>query len=221
MKSVFAIAVLLGLAGVLAASHVVPGIAHARLPSLTSVVANGGRSERFVIRLPADRLTATDGEAGGLRAQRGDGAMLLPAKLMAEPVLVEHFKIRDADGNVIGVAARHWNGNASGATTTWALLIPSRGAAVFSGPGESRGMFEGSLRERGYVAGRAWDGAIELMLTRSDAPGVLTAGTQEFANLSGTYMETWTVAGVGEDGELRGTIVLDTVTSAPPVSEPQ
>jgi hypothetical protein len=221
MKTVLAIAVLLGFGATLAGGYFVPGIEHVRLPSLTSVVANGGRSEQFVIRLPADRLAATDGEAGGLRAQRGEGAMLLPAKLMAEPVLVEHFKIRDTGGNVVGIAARHWNGNASGATTTWALLIPSRGAAVLSASGESRGMLEASLRERGYAAGRAWDGDVELMVTRPDAPGILTAGTQEFASLSGAYLETWTVAGVDEDGELRGTIVLDTVTWLPQASEPE
>jgi len=221
MKTVLAIAVLLGFGATLAAGYFVPGIEHARLPSLTSVVANGGRSEQFVIRLPADRLTATDGEAGGLRAQRGEGAMLLPAKLMAEPVLVEHFKVRDSDGSVVGVAARHWNGSASGATTTWALLIPSRGALVFSAPGESRSMLEAALRQRGYAAGRAWDGEVELMVTRLDAPGILTAGTQEFASLSGAYLETWTVAGVDENGEVRGTIVLDTVTWSPQASEPQ
>ncbi|HJR69579.1 MAG TPA: hypothetical protein VKA43_06030 [Gammaproteobacteria bacterium] len=221
MKTVLAIAVLLGFGATLAGGYFVPGIEHARLPSLTSVVANGGRSEQFVIRLPADRLAATDGEAGGLRAQRGEGAMLLPAKLMAEPVLVEHFKIRDAGGNVVGIAARHWDGNASGATTTWALLIPSRGAAVLSASGESRGVLEASLRGRGYAAGRAWDGEVELMVTRPEAPGVLTAGTQEFASLSGAYLETWTVAGVDEDGELRGTIVLDTVTWFPQASEPE
>jgi hypothetical protein len=82
-------------------------------------------------------------------------------------------------------------------------------------------MLEASLRERGYAAGRAWDGEVELMVTRPDAPGILTAGTQEFAGLSGAYLETWTVAGVAEDGELRGTIVLDTVTWLPQASEPE
>lgn len=221
MKVVLAIAVLLGFGATLAGGHFVPGIDHARLPSLTSVVANGGRSEQFLIRLPADRLTATDGEVGGLRAQRGEGAMLLPAKLMAEPVLVEHFKVRDSGGNVVGIAARHWAGAASGATTTWALLIPSRGAAILSAPGESRGALEAALREGGYTAGRAWDGEIELALTRADAPGVLAAGTEEFADLSGSYTETWLLTGVDESGELRGTIVLDSVTSLPQASEPQ
>jgi hypothetical protein len=221
MKVVFVIAVLLGFGATLAGGHFVPGLEHARLPSLTSVVANGGRSEQFVIRLPADRLAATDGEAGGLRAQHDAGAMLLPAKLVAEPLLVEHFKIRDSGGNVVGVAARHWNGSASGATTTWALLIPSRGALVLTAGGESRGTLEASLRQRGYAAGKAWEGEVELMVTRPEAPGVLSAGTQEFASLRGAYLETWTVAGVGEDGELRGTIVLDTVTWLPQASEPQ
>ena len=221
MKVLFGIAVLLGLVGTLAAGHFMPGVEQARVASMTSVVANGGRGEQFVIRLPADRLAATDGDVGGLRAQRGDGAMLLPAKLMAEPMLVEHFKIRDSAGGVIGVAARHWTGNASGATTTWSLLIPSRGSLVLSAPGESRGVLEAALRERGYASGRAWSGNVELMVTRFDAPGVLTAGTQEFEGLNGAYLETWTVAGVGEDGELRGTIVLDTVTWSQQASEPQ
>ena len=60
MKIVFLLAILGGFGGTLAGAHFVPWLKHARLPSHTSVVANGGRSEQFVIRLPADRLAATD-----------------------------------------------------------------------------------------------------------------------------------------------------------------
>jgi len=209
MKAVFVLALLLGFVGTLAGAHFAPWLAHARLASHTSVVANGGRAERFVIRLPADRIGATDGEAGGLRA-KGDGAMLLPAQFVAEPLLVEHFKVRNEAGNVIGVAARHWSGTS--AATIWSVLIPSRGGLVLSGPGEPRGALEAALRTAGYSAGNAWDGQVAVPMVR-EGQGAVAAGTGEFDGLGGSYTETWTVASVDEDGQVKGTIELGTVTS--------
>ena len=58
MKLVFILALLIGFAGTLAGAHFAPGLKHARLPSNTTVVANGGRAEKFMIRLPADRIAA-------------------------------------------------------------------------------------------------------------------------------------------------------------------
>jgi hypothetical protein len=212
MKIVFFLALLLGFGGTLAGAHFAPGFKHTRLPSQTSVVANGGRAEQFLIRLPADRIAATDGEAGGVRATGAAGAMLLPAQLLAEPLLVEHFKVRDAGGAVIGVAARHWNGTSGEATTTWSILIPSRGALVLSARGEDRAQLDSALRARGYSAGKEWVGTVTLPMT-GDGQGVVAAGTEEFENLLGTYTETWSVAAVDEDGKVSGTIALATVTS--------
>ena len=209
MKIVFLLTLVIGFIGTLAGAHYAPGLKHARLPSQTAVVANGGRSEQFLIRLPLDRIAATDGEAGGLRS-KGDGAMLLPAQFVGEPLLVEHFKVRDSTGNVIGVAARHWSGNGD-STATWQVLIPSRGALVMSGRGEERGALEAALRSRGYNAGKEWSGDAKVSMTRDT--GVVAAGTGEFQSLIGTYTETWTVAAVDEDGKVSGTIELATVTS--------
>ncbi|HEY3516433.1 MAG TPA: hypothetical protein VGL98_05250 [Gammaproteobacteria bacterium] len=213
MKIVFLLALMTGFIGTLAGAHFAPGLKqHDRLPSRTAVVANGGRAEEFVIRLPLDRISATDGEAGGLRSNGVDGsAMVLPAQFVAEPLLVEHFKVRDSAGNVIGVAARHWNGSAD-STATWSVLIPSRGALVMSGQGEKRGALDAALRSRGYSAGKAWSGDARVSMTQ-DGAGVVNAGTGEFEGLIGTYTETWTVAGVDEDGKVSGTIELATVTS--------
>jgi hypothetical protein len=211
MKIVFLFALLLGFGGTLAAAHLAPGLKHARLPSQTSVVANGGRAEEFLIHLPADRIAATDGEAGGVRAKGTAGVMLLPAQFLAEPLLVEHFKVRDSGGAVIGVAARHWSGTAE-ATTTWSILIPSRGALVLSAPGEDRAQLDSVLRSRGYTAGQDWAGTVTLAMT-GDGHGVVSAGTGEFENLLGTYAETWSVAAVDADGKVSGTIALSTVTS--------
>jgi hypothetical protein len=214
MKTVFWLATLAGFGGTLAGAHFVPWLAHARLPSHTSVVANGGRAEQFLIRLPADRIAATDAEAGGLRAAGTSGVMLMPARFIGEPLLVEHFKVRDAAGSVVGVAARHWGGAAT-PSTTWSVLIPSRGALLLSAPGEARGAIETALRARGYSAGQAWDGEIAVPMTSRDGAGAVVAGTGEFDGLMGSYTEAWIVTAVDETGALSGTIELGTVTSRP------
>jgi len=72
MKATFFLALFLGFVGVLAAGHFVPWGAHVRLPSQTHVIANGGRAEQFVIRLPADRIDAAGAKAVGLRAAAVD-----------------------------------------------------------------------------------------------------------------------------------------------------
>jgi hypothetical protein len=213
MKVVFLLAILGGFGGTLAGAHFVPWLKHARLPSHTSVVANGGRAEQFLIRLPADRIAATDGEAGGLRRSGTAGAMALPAQFIAEALVVEHFKVRDAAGSVVGVAARHWSAAGAGTTTTWSVLIPSRGALVLSAVGEKAGALETALRASGYAAGKAWDGQVAVPMAASD--GVVAAGSGEFEGLGGSYSESWTVAAVDEDGRLSGTIELNTITSRP------
>lgn len=215
MKTLFFIAVAGGFGATLAGAHFVPWLKHARLPSHTSVVANGGRSEEFVIRLPADRIAATDAEAGGLRSTAVAGAMALPAKFVAEPLVVEHFKVRDAGGNVVGVAARHWNAGGAAPTTTWSVLIPSRGAFVLSAPGEAKGAVESALRSRGYSAGNAWGGEATVSMIPRGEVGELAAGTGEFQGLAGSYTEEWTVVAVDEDGRLSGTVEINTITSRP------
>jgi len=215
MKMVLGLAVFVGFGGTLAGAHFVPWMSHARLPSHTSVVANGGRSEQFLIRLPADRIAATDAAAGGLRSMAGEGAMVLPAQFVAEPLLVEHFKVRDAVGSVVGVAARHWSASGSGATTTWSLLIPSRGAVILSAAGEERGALETALRASGYSPGSAWEGQVTVPMMSQDEVGTVAAGTGEFEGLGGSYTESWTVAGVDEVGQLNATVEINTITRRP------
>jgi hypothetical protein len=215
MKTVLGLATIVGFGGTLAAAHFAPWLDHARLPSHTSVVANGGRSEQFLIYLPADRIAATDAAVGGLRSLAGERAMLLPAKFVAEPLLVEHFKVRDSVGSVVGVAARHWSASGGRATTTWSLLIPSRGALILNAPGEEPGALETALRAGGYSPGRAWDGQVTVAMTPQDGEGAVAAGTGEFEGLSGSYTESWLVAGVDEAGQTSGTVEIQTITRRP------
>jgi hypothetical protein len=214
MKAAFWLGLVLGFCSVVAAAHFVPWVAHPRLPSQTTVVANGGRAEHLVIRLPADRV-ATAGAAGvGLRGMPADFAVL-PASLTTDPTLIEHFKIRDAANNVIGIAARHWSAGVNGGTA-WSVLIPSRGALLLTADAESLGAVDAVLRAAGYVAGKTWTGEVKVNLTpQAGGSGVVAAGSDEFQGLEGSFVEIWTITGVDENGLLRGTIELDTVTHHP------
>jgi hypothetical protein len=213
MKATFFLALFLGFAGVLAAGHFVPWGAHVRLPSQTRVVANGGRAEQFLIRLPADRIDAAGAKAAGLRAAAPRGASALPPQLTAEPLLVEHFKVRDAAGNVIGLAARHWSADARASGTAWSLMIPSRGALLLTAPGEQPAALDTALRNAGYNAGTAWIGDVRVALAPEGVDtAIVAAGSDEFSGLGGKYSETWTITGVTDGGELHGTIELATVT---------
>jgi hypothetical protein len=212
MKTVFLLAIVAGFGGTLAGAHFLPWVTHTRLPSHTSVVANGGRAEQFLIRLPVDRIAATDGQAGGLRSAGVQGVMALPAQFVSEPLLVEHFKVRDVAGTVIGVAARHWGSTDAGPTTTWSILIPGRGALLLSAPGEVRGAVDRALQSAGHSAGSEWNGELAVTLTPTSEVGSVAAGSGEFDGFGGSYTETWALTGVGDSGELRGTIALDTIT---------
>ena len=80
MRALFLLSLLVGFGGTLVAAHWVPWVGHQRLAAQTSVVLNGGRAEQFMIRLPADRIAATDGKAGGIRSVVPNGPMLLDRK---------------------------------------------------------------------------------------------------------------------------------------------
>jgi hypothetical protein len=212
MKATFFLALLLGFVGVLGAGHFVPWGAQVRLPSQTHVVANGGRSEQFLIRLPADRIDAAGAKAAGLRAAQ-PGARTLPPQLTADPLLVEQFKVRDAAGNVVGLAARHWSADAHTAGTAWSLMIPSRGDLLLTAPGEQRAALDTALRAAGYTPGTAWIGDVRVAFAPEGADNaIVAAGSDEFLGLAGKYSETWMITGVTDSGELHGTIEIGTVT---------
>jgi hypothetical protein len=194
-----------GFAGTLAAAHFFPWVSHTRLSSQTSVIANGGRAEQFVIRLPGDRIATValdgpDSRAAGFAALDNRAPDL------------EHFKVRDRAGNVIGIAARHWAETESGATTTWALVFPARGAIVMAHAGEARDAVEAALQSRGHVAGAQWEGELNIALVGDAAETQSVVGLREFTGLDVRYTEEWNVTGVDEHGEIRGTIELDTVS---------
>lgn len=212
MKAAFWIGVLLGFGGLLAAAHYFPWFAAERVPARTSVVANGGRAETFLIRLPADRVGAIGSADAGVRAAASPDAPS-DASFGAASLLVEHFKVRDTADNVIGIAARHWTPTQAGPEAAWSLLIPGRGALYLTSPGEARGAVDAALRAAGHVAGNAWNGNVDVPMSGGDR-GVVLAGSAEFEGMTGRYAEVWNVTGIEPTGELRGTIRIETVTYA-------
>lgn len=215
MKLVFASGVVLGLAGVLVGAGLYPWIDHPRLPSRTQVMANGGRAEQFVVRLPLDRITTIGTPQLGVRGTAYPASTVLPDDLQAEPLLLEHFKVRDTEGNVVGVAVRHATSPGEGVSTAWAVTIPSRGTLRLAGI-EAPGGLDAALAAAGGSEDASWAGDLRFTVTgesSEEAPGgQVVGGSGEFRGLSGVYSEDWLITGVGDDGELRGTIELSTVT---------
>lgn len=214
MKTAFIIGLLAGFAGVLSAAHYYPWVDLQRLPSDTSVVANGGRAERFLIRLPADRISSAGDASAGVRGAPYPDGLALPDTRPQQPVLLEQFKLRDRAGDVIGLASRHWTETAQGPAAAWLLLLPGRGSIMLAAAGEAPAAVDAALASAGRNADRPWSGNVEVVLADGDRARIV-GGSDEFNNLTGRYKETWAVTGAGAGagrGELRGTITLDTIT---------
>lgn len=214
MKSSFLIGVLFGLFAATSAAWFYPWADQARATSLTTVAHNGGRLEDFVIRYPVDRIASAGTSEMGLRAKPFPDGAGLPDE-MASGVLVEHFKLRDIAGNVIGIAARHASLADDAGASAWALTIPRRGTMRLIGAA-SPGALDRELSAAGRIDGRAWSGDIAMTVGDEDgASGQVAGGSEEFDGLVGSYTEQWEISGVTESGELRGTINLRTTSEFP------
>ena len=209
MKGAFIVGLIVGFGGLLGAAAY-PWVDHPRVSSRTGVVANGGRTESFVIRLPADRILVRGDLAAGIRYP--EQAQTGPA-FESPSLLAEHFKLRDSAGEVVGIASRHVVQIQSGAETAWCLVFPGRGAVWLVGTADPTAP-QRALEQAGYQAGETFSGDLRLVIAQADADrsGAVVAGRQEFKNLSGDYLESWQISGVSTSGDLLGTIRLDTVT---------
>lgn len=212
LKVTFISGIFFGLAAVVSGAGLYPWIDHERLESRTQVVPNGGRSEVFFIRLPVDRIASLGTGRFGLGAEAFPARLALPESLGTEPLKIDHFKVRDAAGNVIGVASRHAVDLPGSAAVTWSLSFPSRGALWLVGRFDPAAL-DAAVAAVGYEPGEAWAGELDLIVADPQSPtGEVRGGTSEFSALTGSFTERWHVTGVGDAGELRGTIELGTTT---------
>jgi hypothetical protein len=188
MKRLLLLGFVLGLAGTLATAYFAPWVEYQRYRSPAEVVPNVGRVEQFVVRLPTDRIGAPIED--------------LPAARL------EHFKLRDADGNVIGVAARHQTTLTGGDETAWLLAIPSRGTLTLASAASASGTtIESRVAARGLTAG---DNAEPELSIDFGAPARSVSATGEFSGIDFQLVETWVVTGIEDNGQIRGTLHLNT-----------
>lgn len=229
MKRLFIFAFVAGLLAVALAATLWPLPAHLRYRSITSVPANGGRLEEFVIHWPEDRI-ARPGEKGtALPAAAAVGAAVLEDSA-GRRVSAELFRLRDTEDNVIGVAGRlAGTGGAIAdpgrSATNWLLVIPSRGALFLAQTDVQDTTAREGVAAQGRVvlapaqAAAFWTDRPRIRIT-SPAPAVdgpattgrVLRGTSEFAGLRGSFTETWDLDEVSADGSTRGRILLSTLT---------
>ena len=216
MKFLITIGFLLGFGGVLAAAGLAPVAIQERIASRTSVANNGGRVETFIIRLPADRIATTGASASGNAAIDPLTRIDPPAALRSAEFVIEQFKLRNIDGDVIGTAVRHWTRADEQPASTWSISIPSRGTLVWNAQADAAASLAAASASAGIPAATAWQGRLEVPVAVADSAAVVVLGTEEFRGSTGFVDETWELTGIGSAGELRGTISLTTRVSRRP-----
>lgn len=219
MARTFGFAFLTGLILTLIGAALYPLPEHVRFRSITSVDQDRGRQEDFLIRWPDDRIELPRDRTTAVPAIAAVGAAVLEPSPGVR-ASAELFRVRDADGNVIGLAARvaGVGGSVSdpgNSTSNWTLVIPSRGAMLLAaGDG-----FDATARVQdpwivsATQSADAWRDRDKLLVTAgsSGGRGTLVRGTGEFVDLRGSYSETWEPADAASADRSRGQIVLSTL----------
>lgn len=213
MKFLIVLGFLLGFGGVLAAAGLAPIAVHERIASRTSVANNGGRLETFVIRLPADRIATTGSVSQGRSVIDPVTGIDPPAALAGAEFVIEQFKLRNIDGEVIGVAMRHWTRSDDTSASTWSVSVPSRGTLVWTAEGDAPALLAAAVTAAGVQPGVAWQGELLVPIAADQNSAQVVTGTEEFAGSAGLVEEIWEISGIGNNGEFHGTISLHTRVS--------
>lgn len=231
MKRLFGGAFIAGLLAVALAVGLWSRPVQPRLPSQIAVMPDGGRQEEFLIRWPDDRIARPGEDPGGLPPGAAAGAAVLEDSA-GRRAAAELFRLRDSQGNVIGVASRlSGTGGAVAdrgrSASNWLLLIPSRGALflaqndVVDTTPQGRFISGGPLTLPPVQTATFWNDRSRVRITAqapgpegSRSSGRVLRGTEEFAGLQGSYTETWLLDAALDDGSARGRIVLATLTVA-------
>lgn len=175
----------LGVLGAGAAARYVPVVDLPREQSQISVLPNGGNVEVFHINLPRDRiLVGISGDEHSIPAE-----LEWPGRDVLGDLQAELFKLRNRDNVVVGVASRIASlDEPSGSFVEWVFHLPARGTAYAE--------LEVLPSANGY------------------REGVMTAGTRDFATLSGAIREKL-VAGSDGEPEAESRIEIETRLVAP------
>jgi hypothetical protein len=171
--------VILGIFGTGALTYFVPAVDLHRERSLMSVKPNGGNLETFRINLPRDRiLVGLPGVGNSIPA-----GLDWPGEAFLGDTQAELFILRNDDNTVVGVASRLASSSEqTGPFIEWVVHFPARGTMYVQ--------MELTPAADGY------------------RNGVLTAGTHDFLELSGSVREQFEAS--IEDSDVQGRIVLET-----------
>lgn len=213
MKFLLIVGFLIGFGGVLTAVGFAPVGAQQRLVSRAAVANNGGRLEVFTIRLPADRIMATGSVSAGILAADPASRVDPPAALADADFSLEQYKLRDATGDVIGVAMRQWTRTDVRGATTWAVSLPARGTLVWTTADNAGSLIDSALVAAGAQSGVAWQGELRIPVAEGGNAGEVITGTEEFEDNVGRVEEIWEISGLDGNGELRGTVTLNTIVN--------
>ncbi len=137
----------------------------------------------------------------------------------------ELFRLRDTDGNIIGIASRttarvQGQRVPSASVTNWMLMIPSRGNLLLSQENSADiGPVWMGRDPGGYVSPAEtadfWSRGSRYRITAGPArngQGKVVRGTKEFAELAGTYTEIWELEEIRPDTGTEGRISISTIT---------
>lgn len=131
VRSTFIFGIVAGVASAVALAWFAPFVHQERVRSQTQVQTNGGRLERFEIRMATDILTSVPG------ADNADDGPL-PATADWYPELAPFsgqasvYRVRNESGVVIGMASRIRGVQASD-DVEWVINLPARGTLALSG----------------------------------------------------------------------------------------
>ncbi len=166
-----------------------------RVYSQAAALTNGSREETFFIRLPDDRIGSPRAASTAPFPQQAF------SPVGKERILAELFRVRDAEGTIIGLATR-MNGLVPGPlgepepVTDWMVLIPGRGALMMS-----RGAIETGGEREFYV---------DRMGFSFENSGPVISGTDGFAGLTGFYSEEVEIDNIDANGQAHGVVRLVT-----------
>ncbi len=171
--------------------------------------------ESFYVHVPEDVIAISHRGDLPIAAVPPDIAKLEEANLENGVAILT--KVRDAAGEIIGFGAQLevvLEGNAPNGdqiqATNWILVIPGRGT-VYLSELEAIGDFGTKILRPVIESGQDWEGEFMRIASagpRADGRGEISAGTFEFAEMKGSFVEIQNYKKVTADGKLFTTTEL-------------
>lgn len=174
----FFIGVVLGLLAAAGVLYAVPAVDQKREASIVTVAPNGGNTEVFHSRIPMDQILQGDPRQAGSVPP----GLEWPSDEILANVRAELFKIRNAQGVIVGVAARTAAKTDDTDVIDWVLHLPARGSLFVN--------MDVTPREGGFRLGQ------------------IRSGSREFSLLHGFMTERWVETASDDEDAPTGRIEL-------------